>query len=238
VVGFLLYRMGYRKGLIVLAAILLAPLLMGLFAEMNPDGPPKFSGGGVGDLLSSGAFWLVSLAFMFYVPLESGVAGWATTLIARQFSPRDPEGAAQRMSSMALSGFWLCFMGSRLVISVSGAKLNLQVLLTILACASLALMMGVVFLRGRWPMALLVVAAGLVFGPIFPALITLMFIEAPPNALGRAVGLFFFFASCGWTAIPMLIGSVAKRTHIQRGFLVAAASSVVFLSLVVIHGLR
>ena len=53
----------------------------------------------------------------------------------------------------------------------------------------------------------------------------------------RAVGFFFFFGSVGWTFIPMLIGLVARRTHIQRGFLVAAGSNVVFLVFLVARGL-
>jgi fucose permease len=56
--------------------------------------------------------------------------------------------------------------------------------------------------------------------------------------MGRAVGFFFFFASVGWTVIPALIGTVAKRTdNIQKGFAVAAASGAVFLAFVIARGL-
>jgi hypothetical protein len=34
----------------------------------------------------------------------------------------------------------------------------------------------------------------------------------------------------------MLIGAAARRTDIQKGFLVAAASAVLFLSLIVVRG--
>ena len=37
--------------------------------------------------------------------------------------------------------------------------------------------------------------------------------------------------------VPMLIGLVARKTNIQRGFLVAAASGAVFLTLIVIRGM-
>lgn len=47
----------------------------------------------------------------------------------------------------------------------------------------------------------------------------------------------FSFASVGWTAIPMLIGAVARKTDIQKGFLVAAASAAIFLSLIVVRGM-
>jgi hypothetical protein len=41
----------------------------------------------------------------------------------------------------------------------------------------------------------------------------------------------------GWTVVPMLIGLVARKTDIQKGFLVAAASGAVFLTLIVIRGM-
>jgi len=55
--------------------------------------------------------------------------------------------------------------------------------------------------------------------------------------MGRAVGFFFFFASIGWTVVPMMIGAVARKTNIQIGFLIAAASGAVFLTLIVIRGM-
>jgi len=58
---------------------------------------------------------------------------------------------------------------------------------------------------------------------------------APEGVEGRAVGFFFAFGSVGWTFIPQLIGRVASRTNIQRGFLVAGASSAVFVVLVLVE---
>ena len=62
-------------------------------------------------------------------------------------------------------------------------------------------------------------------------------LSVPPDTMGRAVGFFFFFASVGWTVVPMLIGAVARRTNIQKGFFVAAASAVLFVALIVLRGL-
>ena len=89
--------------------------------------------------------------------------------------------------------------------------------------------------NGQWTAVGLVVAAGLVFGPIFPVLISKVISTAPPGVGGRAVGFFFAFGSVGWTFIPRLIGRVASRSNIQRGFMVAGASSAVFLGFVVIQ---
>ena len=43
---------------------------------------------------------------------------------------------------------------------------------------------------------------------------------------GRAVGLFFMVGGVGWSVIPMLIGAYARRTSIQRGFLIAVGAAV------------
>ena len=61
--------------------------------------------------------------------------------------------------------------------------------------------------------------------------------SVPPGTMGRAVGFFFAFASVGWTVIPMLIGTVARKTDIQKGFWVAAASSAAFAALIAVRGI-
>ena len=82
-----------------------------------------------------------------------------------------------------------------------------------------------------------ILLAGLACGPVFPTMMAVVLLSVPPDTMGRAVGFFFSFASVGWTVIPMLIGLVARKTNIQRGFLVAAASGAVFLTLIVVRGM-
>jgi hypothetical protein len=40
------------------------------------------------------------------------------------------------------------------------------------------------------------------------------------------VGLLFAIGGIGWTTIPALIGAYARRTNVQRGFLIAVAAAV------------
>ena len=193
--------------------------------------------------MSSKLFWLTSLAFLFYVPLESCTAGWATTLIVSQ-SPSGEEEKTKKLAAWGLSGFWLCFMGSRLVVSLMGEEAITGIfgehkeyaMLLTGAVACVVLMIVLVVMRGRGMAFAAVVLAGLIFGPVFPAMMTLVLKGVDPAAMGRAVGFFFLFGSVGWTAIPMLIGNVAKKSNIQRGFIVGAASSVLFLIMVLSRG--
>ncbi|NLX57032.1 MAG: hypothetical protein GXY58_18140 [Planctomycetaceae bacterium] len=39
------------------------------------------------------------------------------------------------------------------------------------------------------------------------------------------LGLFFMVGGAGWSVIPMLIGAYARRTSIQRAFLIAAGAA-------------
>jgi MFS family permease len=251
-------RLGYSRGLLLVAMVATAPVVLGVFAEMQP--PPMASRvlaaadpvaqaaptSGSAALLTSPLFWVLGFAFLFFVPLETSVAGWATTLVLRQTPPDVPEARAKRFGALTLSGFWLGFTGSRLVISILGAagvltgllgKSNEQALLVAMGVACVVLMLALVFVRGRMATAAMILLAGLASGPVFPTMMAVVLLSVPPDTMGRAVGFFFSFASVGWTVVPMLIGLVARRTNIQRGFLVAAASGAVFLTLIVIRGL-
>jgi fucose permease len=258
VLALVIRRLGYAKGLLLLAMLATVPAVLGVFAEMHP--PPvspqdsaaavqiaqTVPASGSAALLSSPLFWLLGFAFLFFVPLETSVAGWATTLVLRQMPPDVPEDRAKQFGALTLSGFWLGFTGSRLIAAVLGAtgiltqllgKSNEQALLVALGVTCVLLMLTLVFVRGRFATAATILLAGLATGPVFPTMMAVVLLSVPPDTMGRAVGFFFSFASVGWTVIPMLIGLVARKTNIQRGFLIAAASGAVFLTLIVIRGM-
>jgi fucose permease len=245
ILALLLRRLGHRAALSALAAVSIIPIAMGFGADMNPDHSGPVVAASLSEFVRTSKFWLVSLAFLFYVPLESGVAGWATTLVLKQTPPGEAEERGRKISGGALSGFWLGFSGSRLAVAVLAPTLvrvlgeegKEQKILMALSIVCLVLMALLVTARSRGLTVATVVAAGLTFGPIFPTLMTVYLMGVPATAIGRAVGFFFFFASVGWTVIPMLIGAVAKRTNIQRGFVVAAASAAIFVGLVIVRGM-
>jgi MFS family permease len=258
VLALILRRLGYSKGLLLLALLATTPAVLGAVAEMHPppaaaqalsaSGPIAQTTGASGSaaLLSSPVFWVLGFAFLFFVPLETSAAGWATTLVLRQTPPDVPELRAKRFAALTLSGFWLGFTGSRLIASILGAtgiltrllgSTNEQALLVGLGVGCVALMLALVFVRGRAATSVTILLAGLACGPVFPTMMAVVLLSVQPDTMGRAVGFFFFFASVGWTVVPMLIGLVARKTNIQRGFLVAAASGAVFLTLIVIRGM-
>ena len=258
VLALILRRLGYSKGLLLLAALATTPVVLGAFAEMHPpavvaqvsadvaasaQGTPA---SGSAALLSSPVFWVLGFAFLFFVPLETSTAGWATTLVLRQTPPQLAGEGDTQFAALTLSGFWLGFTGSRLIASILGAtgvltrllgRTNEQALLVGLGVACVLLMLALAFVRGRVATAATILLAGLACGPVFPTMMAVVLLSVQPDTMGRAVGFFFFFASIGWTVVPMIIGLVARKTNIQRGFLVAAASGTVFLTLIVIRGM-
>jgi len=254
ILALVLRRLGYSNGLIALAVLATLPLVLGAFADMHPPvasapataseaTPPP---GGTASLLSSPGFWLLGFAFLFFVPLETSVAGWATTLVQRQIPAGVPPAQAARIAAWTLSGFWLGFTGSRLVVSVLGAlgvmttilgAHNEQALLVAMGLISVLLMLTLAVVRGQAATSATVFLAGVACGPVFPTMMAVVLLSVPADTMGRAVGFFFFFASVGWTVVPMLIGAVARRTDIQKGFYVAAASAVLFLTLIVARGI-
>jgi fucose permease len=189
---------------------------------------------------------VLGFAFLFFVPLETATAGWATTLVLRQTPSDVPDAQAKRFGALTLSSFWLGFTFSRLIASIFGAtgvltrvlgRTNEQALLVTLGVACVGLMLVLTFVKGRAATSVTILLAGLACGPVFPTMMAVVLLSVQPDTMGRAVGFFFFFASIGWTVVPMIIGVVARKTNIQRGFLIAAASGAVFLTLIVIRGM-
>jgi fucose permease len=93
------------------------------------------------------------------------------------------------------------------------------------ALASVAVLAGVVWGRGRGMAVAMVVAAGLIFGPIFPTIMAVLLGHFDKSLHGRAVGLFFAIGGIGWTTIPMMMGAYARRTSVQRGFVIAVGAA-------------
>jgi fucose permease len=265
VLGVVLGRLGYQKGMVLVAVVAALPFVLSFPATMysaeeeaaakiatapakevapeaSPQAAPEKSG--LAKMLSSPLFWVIGFAFLFFVPLETAVGGWATTIVTRNTPPEVPPERAKRVADLGLTGFWLGFTGSRLIVAVLGQTGALtrwgvteQKLLVFQAVFCVALMLFIMVLRGRGPALSAVLLAGFACGPVFPTMMAIVLLSVPADTMGRAVGIFFFFASVGWTVIPSIIGSVAKKSgNIQKGFVVAVASAAVFLTLIIVRG--
>jgi fucose permease len=99
----------------------------------------------------------------------------------------------------------------------------------VLTVSCIAVLSGLVISRKRALTISLLLLAGALYGPFFPTLMAILLSHFPVEVHGRAVGILFGCASVGWTVIPVVIGTIAARTTLQRGFVVAVADALVLL---------
>jgi fucose permease len=117
-------------------------------------------------------------------------------------------------------------MAARLVTAFSLPAERARLLILVLALASVGVLAGMVWSRGRVPAMALVIGAGAIIGPIFPTLMAVLLGHVEPALHGRAVGMLFAVGGIGWAAIPLVIGMQARRAGVQSAFSIAAAAAV------------
>jgi fucose permease len=225
-IAFLTRRASLAVALRLIAAVAVVPAIMAMNVDFSAIKPPPVVGGGTSTSLADPLLWLCAVGMLFYGPLEAALGAWTTTYLGEK-------GVREATASTLLSAFWLAFMLARLVTAFTlpaGCERQL-VLALALACA--AVLAGMVFCRGRATAVALVMAAGFIFGPVFPTLMAILLGHFSPGVYGRMVGLFFAVGGIGGTTIPILIGAYARRTSVQRGFLVAVASALAFSALAI-----
>jgi fucose permease len=226
VVAMLVSRLGYTRALILVGALALAPVglaigvdLPALVPATQPEAPPAAAvAPSVGSVLADPVLWLCGLALFCYAPLEVSMGAWATTYLGKR-------GVPSVAASGLLSSFWLGFMVSRLVTAFGLPAGREAVFILTFAGLSVGVLLGVVVSTSARTAMALVIASGLVFGPIFPTLMAMLLGHFAPAVHGRAVGLLLAIGGIGWAVIPLLLGAYARRTSVQRGFSVAVASA-------------
>lgn len=230
-VAILIRAIRLERTFLVLATLSVVPLVLGLGVDWQRLATPSSESvtGGLGILLSDPIVWLCCLAFFCHVPIEASVATWATTLM-------NNKGVSEGGASMLLSAFWLTFMGSRLITALTLPEGASTILVITMAALCIAFTLGIALSRSAWLTCAIVVAAGLILGPIFPTLIAILLSHVQPSLHGRTVGLFFCIGGIGWTAIPILIGACAKRTSVERAFLIATACATLLTALSIALG--
>jgi len=238
----LIRKIGFPRAVTALGAV--AGMTAAFALVVNMEAATVAAPAGFGALVGDPVMWLCAVTLMFWVPVESSTAAWTTSFVNSHAPANETTERTNRIAGWALSGFWLCFMGSRLVAAlvVGAAGLNVaqsvhlaHLTLIVLAVLCVATLIGLVVSRQRALTLGLILFAGLIYGPFFPNLMALLLSHFPPELHGRAVGILFGCASVGWTIIPAFIGKVAARSTLQRGFLVAVGDAVVLLAVVVAH---
>ncbi len=212
-VEVLLIGTGYRRALMWLCLAAVVPLAIVPFAETIRV--PESSE--VGSIFTEPDLWFAGLVFAFYGPIEYFLSTWTTTFLTYL-------GHREDRAAWLLSAFWLAFLAGRVIMAFveiqsptvfwPRAEPWIIVALAFFVCVALGNLAGAVSRqRAAWGLLLL----GLLLGPIFPTLVSVLFNnERFTGERGTVYGGMFAIGSLGSFVLPPAIGMYARSTNIQH----------------------
>ena len=235
VITFMIKNVGLKKTFVSFAAVVAVPLVLCFSIDLDTyvdefdslkksaataeviesettDAPKEL---GYADLVGDAVVMLCCLAFFFHVPVEACVGAWATTLMMDR-------GTKEAKATGLLSVFWLSFTISRLIAALTLPAGSHEVAIIGFAVVLLAVVYGLIESKKENTTNVLVIAAGLILGPIFPILIAFLVGHVDVSLQGRAIGLFFCIGGIGWALVPFLVGRQADKSGLQKSFYIVA----------------
>jgi FHS family glucose/mannose:H+ symporter-like MFS transporter len=232
-VGMFLTRLGYKTTGMCITLILLAPIVVALFATYPEVQKTGLTFGqafaSAFGLLGNPVIIVAALSLFCYVGLEVSMGGWISTYAANQ-------GFDAKGASMVLSSFWIGLMIARLIASVVVTPANGGVALSILAAATVILIGLMIATNSKGVAALLVFITGLCFGPIFPTIVGVTFSKIDPGVYGSAFGIIFAVGLLGASTLPAAIGIYSKGKPIKKSFPIAMGAALVLFVLAIVIG--
>jgi fucose permease len=234
-IDLLLRGLDFRKGVGMLALGLLIPFVVIVMTPGQAFASRQAEGGDLWFVLSSPILWLAGLVFLLYSPLEGCLGTWATTFLTQL-------GHGERRAAFLLSGFWLSFMGGRLLMSFvqhtmlpENSEPWVIVALAVVAAVFLGNLVGT---RGQGSAARGLLFVGALLGPIVPTLAGILFSKFEHEP-ATAYGAMFALGASGNLVLAPLIGGCASGRSIQAALriplivalLLAAAALVLGLTL-------
>jgi len=206
----ILGQLAIRRALSVLAILCLVPAFV---VTMTPsEAFPQATGlADLGKVLGDPFLWLISLAFLLYIPLEGALGSWASPYLVQM-------GLSERRVGVLVSGFWWTFIGSRLGAAfleyryVRDAEPWIVITLAFLAAVAVGGLAGTHH-RAHAIFWLLLVA--LAMGPILPNLVGIVYRHFHEGEIGTAYGASFMLGSAGSLLLPPVLSTYARRTSIR-----------------------
>jgi fucose permease len=216
-------RWGLRQGLLLLALLTLVP---GVTAALTPWPEQVQPPIDLGPALKHPVLWLAGLLLLLYVPVEALLASWSTRFLVEM-------GHVPSVASTLTSGFWLSFLATRLgtglflgeyQLVIADPEPWLVMTLAVLAAILLGNLVGTVRL-GNASLGLILVGASL--GPMFPALLGMMFRLYPRELWGTAGGVVWALGMLGGLILPPLFRGRVERQGIRNALRVPMVLSLV-----------
>jgi MFS family permease len=209
----ILGQLALRRALSVLAIFCLVPAFA---VTMTPsEAFPQAAGpGDLSKVLGDPFLWLISLAFLLYIPLEGALGSWASTYLMQM-------GFSERRVAVLVNGFWWTFIGSRVGAAfleyryVRDAEPWIIITLAFLGAVAVGGLAGTHH-RAHAIFWLLLVA--LAMGAIFPNLVGILYRHFHEGEIGTAYGASFMLGSAGSLLLPPVLSTYARRTSLRTAF--------------------
>ena len=229
-VGLLLKKIGYKVTGNIFAFIFFVPFIFAVMANSYPQIPAGFSFAEAVKLLGNKIIISAALSLFCYVGIEMAMGGWISSYL-------NDIGFSEKRSNYLLSVFWISLMISR-ILAAGFVTPAIEILtITILSCGAVVSISLMVMAKSKGMGACAVILTGLVFGPIFPTVISVMFSKIENTALhGSAFGISFAIGLLGASIIPAAIGVLAKKQSIQKSLKLAIVTAVILVIMIVIMG--
>lgn len=215
-------RLGLRRTLSVVAVVCLVPAALALLTAGTAF--PEPVNGDAASVFRNPTLWLAGLVFLLYGPIEGAIATWTTTFLTEL-------GYRERSAAWLLAGFWLAFLGGRLLTSFLQQREYLPENTELWFILGLALAAAVVLgnlagARGEGNAIWGLLALGALLGPIFPTLVGFLFNqEFARNDRGTAYGGMFAIGATGSLILAPLIGSYARRRTMRAALRIPAVEA-------------
>jgi fucose permease len=216
IVAALFSRLSYSLSLAMIALICLPAVVFALIGEFPATGGQSFSASVAVSLLGNHITWLGALTLFCYIGLEVSMAVWITTYATEL-------GAGETKAAQTLSLFFVAMMIGRLVVGlqdrVTGISLtpiggHILTVAALIAAVAITMMMRSDSLASA---RRAVIIAGLVFAPIFPTTIGVVFQHFDEAQRGTLFGVIFAIGLIGASTIPAWIGNLAKDKSVKSG---------------------
>jgi len=207
--------LGYRRTAGLLALFCLTPAFLCLippFGTAVIAQEMDFTDRGAYPLSAESGWhlWLAGLVFFFYAPLEGLIGLWTTTSLTAA-------GYKERGAAWVLSGFWATFLLGRLLAAMIPHSKFWDPWLLVVPAGLAAVLLGNLSGSGRsssrMPGLLLL---GLLLGPIFPTLVSIVFREFPTSR-GTAYGIMYAIGATGSLVLAPLVGLRFRAILENRG---------------------
>jgi fucose permease len=198
-------KLGLRQLLLFLALVSLVPAGTAGLAPAD-DFPNLLPTESLGQILVDPWLWLAGLVLFLYGPLEISLGAWAPAYLKEV--GRSPQGV-----SVSLAGFWLAFLGGRVVAATAPPAFVpwLLLLLLVMAATTVGNLMGIFRPTGA---TLGVWLFGLCLGPMLPSLVGLT-LERFARHAAPSVGLLLALGSTSGLVLQPALEHFAQARPVR-----------------------